>query len=360
MKIQSLILLIFFTISTCACGRPNQGEKSPQRQPGMMSTIASKTKTSFNVMKAASVSGISYLSSKIHTPKQASAGSEDLAEYRTRPEAYKAMPKSENTSLVNGLQGVVKVFAEHEIYGQHKGKSISGSGRFQGAGSVILVDREMFVVTAKHIVVPNKDTKSITSVDAKGHKSTIEFDKVTSVAAKVVVGPLAVVPESIWLSKDYDAAVLQIAQKDQKAILDGYFHDSAAPIGILPDLAIVKPGYDVESWGFPAKQNPQVEKNTVASTDVAYFVLNRALIRGYSGGPVLVQTGNTKRIGGIIYRADEQSNQTYVLSWKIVSQLLDAAKSNHNPSDATHVELGGDTTLDGVPYKYVPYYVFKS
>lgn len=278
--------------------------------------------------------------------------------YSTKLDNYKALRIPLKNSLANGLYGIVKVFSEHEMNGVgHKGKSVTGDCVVQGAGSVVVLDGRMFIVTAKHVVVPNTAIKSL--VDKKNEKKKIEFEEIKDIGAKVLVGSLGVVPDAVWLSFQYDVAILQIAQKDEQSVLDVYFRDPSAPIDIGSTSDSIRPGLEVESWGFPARQNPQVEKVVVASVDNECFVLNRALLRGYSGGLVLRKTGETKSIGGVIFRADEQANQTSVLPWDIAARLLQAAQSNKLSSSIEKVELGNTVTLGNVAYRFNKVYEKK-
>ncbi len=279
-------------------------------------------------------------------------GSDD---YSTKLTNYKAVSAPLKTSRANGLYGIVKVFSEHEIRGiGHKGKIVTGNYVLKGAGSVVISDGRMFIVTSKHIVVPNTAIKSL--VDKKDEKKKIEFEEITEIGAKVLVGYLGVIPEALWLSRQHDVAVLQIAQKDEKSVLDVYFPYQSVPIEIGTPLDLMRPGLEVESWGFPARQSPQIEKIVVASVDSEYFVLNRALLPGYSGGLVFIKTGETKSIGGVIFRADEQVNQTSVLPWNIAVHLLQAAQSNKLSSSIEKVELGNAVKLGNVAYGFNKFY----
>jgi len=277
----------------------------------------------------------------------------DLSDYNTQLANYKAVTPPLKTSLVNGLHGLVKVFSEHVIKGSdRKGKAVTGDYVVQGAGSVVVSDGRIFIVTAKHVVLPNTAIKALK--DKKDEKKSIEFEEITEISAKVLVGALGVTPEALWLSRQNDVAILQIAQKDQKSVLDVY--SPFAPIEIGSPSGLVRPGLEVESWGFPARQNPQVEKVVVASVDSECFVLNRALLRGYSGGLVLIKTGETKSIGGVIFRADEQANQTSVLPWSIAARLLQAAQSNKLSPSIEKVELGNAVKLGDVAYGFNKFY----
>ena len=324
MKLQTLVPVIFIALVLCGADKPTQSYF--ERFKGIFGGTTTKIKRETDV-------------------------------YRTDLSNYRIVDNTMKVGLSNGLYGIIKVFSEQEIKGvSPKGKSVAAYTRWQGAGSVVVLDGCMFIVTVRHNIASRTDIRVIEEIDLKGKKKTIEFEKIDQIGAKVLVGSLGVIPENIWFSRQYDISVLQIAPKDQKSVLDVYSRDSGAPINITSPSNNVRSGIEVESWGFPARQDPQVEKLMVASVDSEYFVLNRALLRGYSGGLVLVKTGKTKSIGGVIFRADDQANQTAVLPWSIVSSILQAAKSNKVSPDIEKVELGNAVSIGDVTYRFNQFY----
>ena len=277
-------------------------------------------------------------------------------EFATQISAYPALKQAATPTLANGLYGMVKILAEHSLQGKDaKGREVQGSFVAQGAGSIVMVRNQMFIITARHVVLPNSRIQQI--VDKANPKKKLDFAEVNVTASKVLVGALAVVPNGIWLSKVDDIAVIGVDSKDQQAVLDVQYRDPSAPIELKADREMITPGMKVEAWGFPARQSPQIEPVAISSVENQYFVLNRALLRGYSGGLVLVNNANgEKSLGGIIIRADESANQSTVLKASKVVNILQVSSTNGSSSDIQRVTIGKTTLIGNIAYTLKAYY----
>ena len=272
---------------------------------------------------------------------------------KTSREKYPAIASQNPPELKNGLQGLVKLFVEHKITGKTlKDKDTSGSYIAKGTGGVIVHDGRWFIITARHVLVPNKDIKQFT--DPEDPDEVIELKSTTSLGTRIVIGSASAKPSRIWFSIVHDIAVLEVENKTQFALAAILHKDSKAPINIKPNSKLIEAGAEVEAWGFPAKHHPQVEKPSISSVTPKYFVLNRALLRGFSGGLVLRETQSDSDVVktplGIISRADDQANQTTVLDWEIAKDIFDAAISGKKLAGLVAVSVPGKTKVGGLDF----------
>jgi len=245
-----------------------------------------------------------------------------LTDITTSSDNYPAaavLQEAEETE--DGLLGLVKIFAEH---GFEDVEGTRGTYTAQGTGIVVIREGRWFIVTAKHMIVPNPELKSII-LDLEDPDKEITFGKISNTRSRVIAGYTSVEPSAIWLPNEdrIDVAVLEISEKMASSLV--YRSLNADRFVSNP----FTPGHDVEVWGYPAKQSPQVQKLTISDVATDYFVLNQALEQGYSGGLVLLSEGGTeKTVAGMVIRADKESNQSIVLTWSLVNSMLDAAANN--------------------------------
>jgi hypothetical protein len=221
----------------------------------------------------------------------------------------------------DGLLGLVKIFAEH---GFEDVEGTRGTYTAQGTGIVVIREGRWFIVTAKHMIVPNPELKSII-LDLEDPDKEITFGKISNTRSRVIAGYTSVEPSAIWLPIEnrIDVAVLEISEKMASSLVYRSLNADRFASNLFT------PGHDVEVWGYPAKQSPQVQRLTVSDVATDYFVLNQALEQGYSGGLVLLsEVGTEKTIAGMVIRADKESNQSIVLTWSLVNSMLDAAANN--------------------------------
>jgi hypothetical protein len=245
-----------------------------------------------------------------------------LTDITTSSDNYPAaaiLQEAEETE--DGLLGLVKIFAEH---GFEDVEGTRGTYTAQGTGIVVIREGRWFIVTAKHMIVPNPELKSII-LDLEDPDKEITFGKISNTRSRVIVGYTSVEPSVIWLPVEdrIDVAVLEISEKMASSLV--YRSLNADRFVSNP----FTPGHDVEVWGYPAKQSPQVQRLTISDVATDYFVLNQALEQGYSGGLVLLSEGGMeKTVAGMVIRADKESNQSIVLTWSLVNSMLDAAANN--------------------------------
>lgn len=217
----------------------------------------------------------------------------------------------------DGLLGPVKIFAEHSLADV---EGTRGTYTAQGTGILIIRDDRWFIVTARHVIVPNPELRSIVL-----DQEEITFERINNTRSRIIVGYTSVEPSAIWLPAEdrIDIAVLEISEKMASSLV----YRSLNVDGFVSNPFI--PGYDVEVWGYPAKQSPQVQRLTISDVVTDYFVLNQALEQGYSGGLVLLsEEGMKKTAAGMVIRADRESNQSIALTWSLVDSMLDAAAND--------------------------------
>jgi hypothetical protein len=189
----------------------------------------------------------------------------------------------------------------------------------QGAGALVGRGGRVFVVTAAHVAMPHGQTQLVAQSDG----TQVAFARVDERASRLRLGSLSVAPIGLWVDPRRDLAVLEFAAGDGDELRRSLSPDPAAPIPLLPE-AEPAGGVDVEAWGYPAQVHPQVAKPSISASTEEVVVLNAALPRGYSGGPVMVVAGAKKRMVGVVSRADDANHQTTAVRWHHAAALLAA------------------------------------
>lgn len=223
----------------------------------------------------------------------------------------------------DGFLGLVKIFVEHGIM-DDEGKT--GTYLAQGTGSVFSINGQHYIVTAKHVVIPNAGLKEFIPNPEKP-KDKVTLNKVESLGARILLGYTGIEPSSVWIpvNDNPDIAILTIPD-DKLSSLVIRSIDARMGNNNAVSNNVFEPGSDVEVWGYPAKQSPQTQRMIISDVKSEYFVLNQALLQGYSGGLVLLPTDdNTKIIIGMIIRSDDKVNQSTVVPWNEISAVLDGA-----------------------------------
>lgn len=250
---------------------------------------------------------------------------------QTDPSAYQAMPKQRPPKLRSGAYGIVKLTAEHRFEGEETASYVA-----QGAGTLVVSGKDWYVVTARHVVVPSTKVQEIDGAT---------LGPLERVSTRVAISSLSVEPTSLRYSTDHDVALLAIAPGDRARVHGIVNLDPSAPIPLREDPSAVQAGRTVEAWGYPAKHLPQLRKPAITTQQDTYFVLNQALQRGYSGGPVFAESGGRKAFAGIIIRADDADDQTMVLNWSLARALV-------AEGGGVEVALDEETTVGGVPLAF--------
>ena len=239
----------------------------------------------------------------------------------TSSENYPAANQAVSKPVADGFLGLVKIYVEH---GLKDDQGISGTYEAQGTGSIIGANGKYYIVTARHVVIPNPELKSFIP-DPQKPDEKITFGVIKNLGSRILIGYKGIEPSAIWLPTDdkLDIALLAVPEPMQQNIvyrsLNAAIYNSVSPA----------PGNDVEAWGYPAKQSPQTQKLIISDVTPEYFVLNQALLQGYSGGLVLLSNENPqKTIIGIIIRSDDKLNQSTVLSWEAIRPIFDGAINN--------------------------------
>jgi len=254
------------------------------------------------------------------------------------PSLYQAFPAGKH-QLASGFHGLVKLTAELGL-SEEEGDWVTYA--VQGAGSLVVKSGRWSVVTARHVLVPDPDVRTV---------GDEELDEVVAASTRVAIGSLGIQPQSMCFSTQDDLAVLEVGAEDQAALV--------RILQELPRVALpgrdgaVELGATVEAWGFPAMHHPQVQKPAVSARSPGFFVLNQALLRGYSGGPVIGDAGGRKRVVGIISRADDAAQQTTVLEWSKVEPLLSGEACTASPGNIG-LEFPGEAVIEGLPLSALP------
>lgn len=234
---------------------------------------------------------------------------------------YPAIANNSTTkNYTDSYLGLVKIFTEHG-FRDNKGKV--GSLNARGTGCLVVYHNRWFVLTARHIIVPNPKTRSIIIKEQR-----IDFDRIIETGSRIAISNIGIEPLSLWLPTDenVDVAVIEIPKEMQRSIvyrdlgkLDKYNTNKN-------DFTISL-GSDVEVWGYPAKQSPQMKQIEISDIiKEGYFVLNQAVEPGYSGGLILLPMKNTqKTIIGMVIRSDVEAEQSIAIAWPVVLSILSSA-----------------------------------
>lgn len=122
-----------------------------------------------------------------------------LTDISTSYENYPAAAILQNAErMEDSLLGLVKIFVEH---GFEDVEGTMGTYTARGTGIVVVRNGRWFVVTAKHMIVPNPDLKSII-LDPEDPTRKITFSKISKIGSSVIVGYTSVEPATIWLPSD--------------------------------------------------------------------------------------------------------------------------------------------------------------
>lgn len=233
----------------------------------------------------------------------------------------------DSSSPKNSFFGLVKLFVEH---GLEDIKGTRGTYAAQGTGSVFTRNKRWFIVTAKHIVIPNLNLQSIVLDPSKPDKK-ITFEKINKTSASVLIGYLSVEPIAIWLPTDdnIDVAVLEFSEDASASVTSTALSLSVNSNNYL-SITTGLLGREIKVWGYPAKQSSQMQKPSISDVSPAtgYIVVNQSLEQGYSGGLALLTEGDSEKILGMVIRTDQTSQQSIILGWSVVNSILDAAANN--------------------------------
>ncbi len=271
---------------------------------------------------------------------------------------YPAWNNMSNESIMDkdGYYGLIRVFSRHYLKGNNnKGEQANVDFVVHGAGGLISIGNRLYVVTAKHVIIPNTEIKK---VKLSEKSDPIEFKNISTIESQILIGGFGVQPKSVMVSENEDFCILLLSDQDRNIILKSYNKDRYAPLSIINENPIENPsGMTAEVWGFPAQHNPQVERVLVSASAKKFFSLNKALLRGYSGGPVFILNDETKQkeFAGIIIRADEKANQSIVLPITSFSHVLEAIKMSKKSSDIVYINEGNEKSLGAVKYRYINY-----
>ena len=248
-------------------------------------------------------------------------------------QSYEALTEAVPT-LRDGAHGLIKLLAEHEVRGSHDDEAVSGSYVTKGTASLVVHGGDWYAVTARHVVLPNAKTEVLTlPSEEEGEFDEVFFDRVDGLGTEVAIGSLGVHATSFAFSQTADVAVLAIAEGDRNAVLAAMEPFANKPLRLAGGEATA--GAEVEAWGFPARTHPQVERVAISSVREGFFIVNRPLEPGFSGGPVLLSSG--KAVGGIITRSDVDAGQSTVLVWP--SLPLESAVHIESPGEGEFLGL---------------------
>ena len=139
--------------------------------------------------------------------------------------------------------------------------------------------------------------------------------------ARTRLGPLALKPERIYIDNETDLCIMTLNSEEWKLLDMSTIQ--------LQDILPLKPKMEVGVWGFPDVQSPQHEEVNVTSIERGYFVLNRPLEGGYSGGPVF---SADEQLLGVVVRSTEKQSMCIPL------EMIKEAISRFNENSVVYEE----------------------
>jgi len=268
---------------------------------------------------------------------------------------YPLLKQTNFSQLPDGYQGIIRLFSRHHLFGNDKdGEHTNAEFVVHGAGSLISFNNSLYILTAKHVILPNSRLRKISLND----DDPIEFSSISTVSSEVLIGGLGIEPIQITFSQKDDVCILSVSDSDRNKIIQTFSRDGQAPINFISaDDTGLNPGIYVEAWGFPAQHNPQVEHVLISAVNVGQLILNKALLRGYSGGPVfsLPKNSSQKAFVGIIIRADDKANQSMVLPRSSISSILVCVRDNQPIAGISRVKKSQEAQFGDVKYRFIPY-----
>ncbi|MBV6451530.1 MAG: hypothetical protein MHPDNHAH_02274 [Anaerolineales bacterium] len=281
-----------------------------------------------------------------------SPSSEPLSDISTSPENYPAGQQYNANSVQNdGFKGLVKIFVKHGV------QDINGTvGTYiaQGTGTVLIKNGQWYVITARHIIVPNPNLKEIL-LDPNDPQKKLEFSDLIKTGTIISLGHTAVSPVRIWLptDTDLDVAILEVSHDLAQSMVFRPFEVQFEPL----QLSTIQLGFDTECWGYPAKQYPQTKKLVISDVNKNFLVLNEALEQGYSGGLVVLPvTDGGKLVLAMILRADQASNQSIALAWSDVEIVFNNAVNGN--SSTISIAKNETVNYSNVDFTYYDFYDF--
>lgn len=175
------------------------------------------------------------------------------------------------------------------------------------------------IVTARHVVAGSRIDK-IRSIEG------ISFDKKSNELKKLLVririSGKGIVPKKIFVDDKKDLAFLTLSQEDMNTFLSPSTHGLDGINLKRLSLAQIIPSVEqkVKAWGFPSTAVPQLKSDLkITSVKKDWFVLNKSLDPGYSGGPVITNQG---QILGVISRSQKQQSRIVRISTQELSTSL--------------------------------------
>ena len=293
------------------------------------------------------------------TPKGDNKPNPSLLSFATNQQEYPALKNQPGSSIPrqDGYYGLIRVFSRHYLEGTNRKKQESKADYVVvGTGGVILIGQKYYVITARHVILPNTQSRSIKMSDKS---DPVEFDRISFVQSQILVGSLGIQPNEIIVSQDRDVAILALADQDDGLIASTYSKDRDAPVSLTSVSTIENiSGMRGEVWGFPAHHDPQIERVLVSASTSRSITLNRALLGGYSGGPVFLlrERGGRKEFAGIVIRADDKANQSTVLPEASLAPFFECLKTGRHAVGVSYMKIGNEISVGNVNYRYLSYY----
>lgn len=169
------------------------------------------------------------------------------------------------------------------------------------------------VVTAAHVICDRIIDSSSIEIAQGETVLSIRPKDIIDAELRVRVSNLSIRPTRIVLDFERDLALL------------GIDDDAVQALGLQPAEASdvkLKTGDGTVVWGFPGTTHAQlVDSMRVSSMNDAFFVLNKQLDTGLSGGPVLTTDGSL--VGVVVRTTQKQARCVRVSYLKGLSQAFD-------------------------------------
>ncbi len=167
----------------------------------------------------------------------------------------------------------------------------------QGSGFVIRYEEHYYFVSAAHII------EGISFEELDVEDKIDAFDITTS--RRIRFGCLSIKAERTLFDRESDVFVAMLKPEEIEYLYASSFKLPSSPKNLTRRS-------EVYFWGFPSVANPQVEKGLVADIEHDYFVLNRPVESGYSGGPVFSENDNN--LLGMVVRSSERQTRCVPIS----------------------------------------------
>lgn len=209
----------------------------------------------------------------------------------------------------------IKRLSQHETYSRQD-DLISLKDTIRGTGLLVADGTKIYLVTAKHLIKAtiNLTTGLETINDLISIKSNINDKKSNEVSLMNLANNNVHIRPFIFSDDQNDLGIISFQKNNYKAIVAYIKQMGCVPVPIqaIDNLAIINPGDDVLTVGFPALPGREAYTPVISNGKIiaankmgADITVDLKVYPGNSGGPVI--KGN-KLIGVLSYQAGIKNN----------------------------------------------------